>query len=73
MHDAPKEFRDHIDYITDLLNRVEDCAVKIPLSEAIETLVTNMSGPWRGATVAWMWGAVPDDLATLFDDAEGDD
>lgn len=68
MYEAPKEFSDHIDDITALVNRIDDDTLRRELFDAIEMLVHGMNGPWQGARVGWQWGEIPDDLASLFDE-----
>jgi hypothetical protein len=69
LNDAPKEFRDHVEHLTGLINQIEDEGLRSRLFDDIETLVQGMNGPWRDCTVGWMIiGNVPDDLASLFDE-----
>lgn len=70
MYEAPQEFIDHVQYITTLTDQIEDDSIRVKLLDAIEALVHGMNGPWYGASVGWMWGDVPDDLASLFDEGE---
>jgi hypothetical protein len=62
----PKEFEEHVNYITRLSEAMDDEDVRLELLDAIETLVHNMNGPWKGCRVAWPHTEVPDTIEGLF-------
>lgn len=62
--ESPQEFRDHINHMAVLFQRIENPELRHEIVRSIEVLVENLRGPWVGCAAVWP-DPIPDDLEDL--------